>query len=80
MALLRALRIHGRLRAAVRDHGILFYPPQRKPGRPGRGAPENPDWYKGSELLGMMMYTGAFGKTLKGVRQKLDYILEKTAK
>ena len=37
---------------------------------------KNPDWYKGSELLGMMMYTGAFGKTLKGVRQKLDYIEE----
>lgn len=32
------------------------------------------NWYKSNKLLGMMLYTGAFAKTLKGVREKLDYI------
>ncbi|HEY9575000.1 MAG TPA: alpha-amylase family protein [Lachnospiraceae bacterium] len=35
---------------------------------------ENPDWYKDNSLLGMMMYTEAFGKDLKGVQEKLDYV------
>lgn len=35
-----------------------------------------PDWYKGSNLLGMMMYTDAFAGSLKGVKQNLDYIEE----
>lgn len=37
---------------------------------------ENPGWYKGNSLLGMMMYTDAFAGTLKGVKEKLDYIEE----
>ncbi len=32
------------------------------------------DWYRSNKLLGMMLYTGAFAKTLKGVKEKLDYI------
>lgn len=35
---------------------------------------ENPGWYRGNGLLGMMMYTDAFAGSLNGVRQKLDYI------
>ena len=33
-----------------------------------------PDWYKGHELVGMLMYVSAFAGTLNGVRKKLDYI------
>ena len=34
----------------------------------------DPSWYKGHNLLGMLMYTDAFAGTLSGVRSKLDYI------
>ena len=34
----------------------------------------DPAWYKGHELVGMLMYVNAFAGTLRGVRQKLDYI------
>ena len=37
---------------------------------------ENPDWYKRSDMVGMMMYTDAFAGTLKGVKEKLGYITE----
>ena len=37
---------------------------------------ENPDWYKGNKLLGMMLYVDAFAGNLEGVRNKLDYIEE----
>ena len=33
-----------------------------------------PDWYKGHNLVGMLMYVKAFAGTLQGVRDKLDYI------
>ncbi len=35
-----------------------------------------PDWYKGYDLVGMLMYVSAFAGTLQGVRKKLDYIKE----
>lgn len=35
-----------------------------------------PQWYKGNQLLGMMMYADAFAGTLKGVQKRLDYIEE----
>ncbi len=35
-----------------------------------------PDWYKGNDILGMLMYTNAFAGTLTGVREHLDYIRE----
>ncbi|MGX8698990.1 MAG: alpha-amylase family protein, partial [bacterium] len=34
----------------------------------------NPGWYKGHDLVGMLMYVKAFAGTLQGVREKLDYI------
>ncbi len=35
---------------------------------------KNPDWYRKNDLLGMMMYTNCFAGTLKGVKDKLDYV------
>ena len=34
----------------------------------------DPAWYKGHELMGMLMYVSSFAGTLEGVREKLDYI------
>lgn len=39
-----------------------------------RAREKDKNWYKSNKLLGMMLYTGAFAKTLNGVREKLDYI------
>ncbi len=39
-----------------------------------RSREKNPDWYKGNDLLGMMMYTNCFAGTLQGVKEKLGYI------
>ena len=39
-----------------------------------RAREKDKNWYHSNKLLGMMLYTGAFAKTLKGVREKLDYI------
>lgn len=35
---------------------------------------QNPEWYKTNEMLGMMFYIENFGKNMKGVEEKLDYI------
>ncbi len=35
-----------------------------------------PNWFRGREMLGMLMYVKAFAGTLRGVREKLDYIEE----
>ena len=35
-----------------------------------------PDWYKGNDLLGMLLYTNCFAGNLKGVHKHLDYIKE----
>ena len=37
---------------------------------------QDPHWYTGNQMLGMVMYVGNFAGTLKGVREKLDYIEE----
>lgn len=39
-----------------------------------RAREKDKNWYKSNKLLGMMLYAGAFAKTLDGVREKLDYI------
>lgn len=36
----------------------------------------DPEWYKRNNLIGMMMYVGAFAETLKGLEDKLDYVEE----
>ncbi len=35
---------------------------------------KNPEWFKGNDMLGMMIYTNLFGGTLKGVEKHLDYL------
>ena len=35
---------------------------------------ESPRWYRGHDLVGMLMYVSAFAGNLAGVRDKLDYI------
>ncbi|MBR3473680.1 MAG: amylosucrase [Oscillospiraceae bacterium] len=35
-----------------------------------------PSWYKGHDLVGMLLYVKAFAGTLQGVRGKLDYLQE----
>ena len=37
---------------------------------------KDPSWYKGHNLVGMLMYVKAFAGTLQGVREKLDYVQE----
>ena len=37
---------------------------------------EDPAWYKGNDMLGMMLYTENFAGTFQGVMEKLDYIRE----
>ena len=32
------------------------------------------DWYKGNQMLGMVMYVNAFGGTINGVLKHLDYV------
>ena len=39
-----------------------------------RGREARYDWYRGHSLVGMLMYVNAFAGTLKGVREKLDYV------
>jgi len=34
----------------------------------------NPEWFRGNDMLGMMIYTGLFGGDLKGVEKHLDYL------
>ena len=41
-----------------------------------RAREKDPGWYKGHELVGMLMYVNAFAGNLQGVRQKLDYIAD----
>ncbi len=36
----------------------------------------SPGWYRRRDLLGMMLYVGAFAGTLKGVEEKLPYLKE----
>ena len=37
---------------------------------------QNPDWYKGNKLMGMMMYVNCFSGTLKKFEKRLPYIEE----
>ena len=33
-----------------------------------------PDWYKGNDMLGMMLYIENFAGTIKGVKDRIDYL------
>ncbi len=41
-----------------------------------RSREQNPNWYKGNDMLGTLMYTQCFAGTLKGIEEHLDYIKE----
>ena len=41
-----------------------------------RAREECPGWYRGHDLVGMLMYVDNFAGNLKGVRKKLDYLQE----
>lgn len=58
--------------------GIYRFYTERKPylKKADREREKNPQWYKGNNMLGMMMYTDNFAGNLKGVMDKLDYIEE----
>ena len=36
----------------------------------------NPDWYRARDLLGMLLYTQCFARTLAGVKERLPYLQE----
>ena len=35
---------------------------------------KDPDWFRGSDMLGMMLYIDQFAGNLKGVQEKLPYL------
>ena len=37
---------------------------------------QQPAWFKGHEMVGMLMYVNAFAGTLQGVRARLDYLTD----
>ena len=37
---------------------------------------KNPDWYRGNDIVGMMLYVDNFADNLQGVIKKLDYFIE----
>ena len=41
-----------------------------------RAREEYPEWYRGHDLVGMLMYVNAFAGNLKGVKEKIDYITD----
>ena len=41
-----------------------------------RAREKSPGWYKGHDLVGMLMYVNAFAGNLPGVKKKLDYIAD----
>ncbi len=41
-----------------------------------RAREKHGDWYRGHDLVGMLLYVNAFAGTLNGVREKLDYLEE----
>ena len=70
---------HGDLKAYGELVDMLYKAWQERPGTLkalDREREKNPDWYRGHDLVGMLMYVNAFAGNLRGVREKLDYIQE----
>ena len=70
---------HGDARAYEYFTGMLYRLWQERPEKlkmMDRAREAYPDWYKGHDLTGMLMYADAFAGTLKGVQDKLDYIID----
>lgn len=54
-----------------------FYQSRRQSlKRLDRKRENNPSWYRGNDMLGMMLYIDQFAGNLKGVGEKLDYLKE----
>lgn len=57
------------------DNMYRFYTERRESLKASDLERENdPDWYRGNDMLGMQLYIDNFGGNLKGVEEKLDYI------
>jgi len=68
---------HGDTQAYDYFTGMLYRSWQERPASLkaiDRQREAHPEWYKGHDLVGMLMYVNAFAGTLKGVEKKLDYI------
>ena len=68
---------HGDLRAYDYFTDMLYRLWEERPEKlrlMDRAREAYPDWYKGHDLVGMLMYVDAFAGNLQGVRKKLDYI------
>lgn len=68
---------NGAMLAELLDHLQRFYKERSTDLRERDLArEEDPDWYKGNDLLGMMLYAENFGGNLQGVRERLSYLQE----
>ena len=68
---------HGDMQAYTYFVGMLFRAWQARPEalrRLDAVREANPDWYRGRDMTGMLMYVKPFAGTLNGVRERLDYI------
>ncbi len=70
---------HSNMKAYDAFCGMLYAAWEQRPEKlrlMDRAREEYPDWYKGHDLVGMLMYVDAFAGTLRGVQEKLPYITD----
>ncbi len=70
---------HGDARAYEYFTDMLYRSWEERPEKlkmMDRAREEYPDWYKGHDMTGMLMYVDAFAGNLKGVQKKLNYIID----
>ena len=66
---------NGSMFAELCDHLHRFYEERAKELKKTDAEREkHPDWYKGSDMLGMMLYIDNFAGNMQGVQEKLSYI------
>lgn len=54
-----------------------YYSERREPLKElDRKREKDPDWYRGNDIVGMMLYVDNFADDLKGVAKKIDYFNE----
>ena len=69
---------HGDMQAYTYFVGMLFRAWQARPEalrRIDAVREANPDWYRGRDMTGMLMYVKPFAGTLNGVRKRCSVIL-----
>ena len=65
---------NGSMYAELCDHLRAFYDERDEDLRKlDLAREEQPHWYKGNDLLGMMLYIDNFAGNIEGVRKKIDY-------